>query len=297
MAGVKRDKLALVFDVNKNSSEVEHSRASSWRGFSVEFIDLSGLKGYEFRGGNPKHHYLAYHDLIRADGEWQVGGEPASNRKDIREMITYIPKQLDFKGWVTLEQRQNSIVALTFDPHLIGRELEILFPVQMQSPHVYFKNQNIQSTMLKIGSLLKRASSYPSMYMETLGLSAVLELAMVLTNETFTQKRGGLSRSQELLVAEYIKVNLTKDMSLDELASLVQMSRFHFSRSFKETFGESPIRYINKERVTFAKSVLLTSRTPIGEISETLGFGSIQNFIKTFREITGVTPLEFRRTS
>ncbi|MCZ7935723.1 AraC family transcriptional regulator [Agrobacterium leguminum] len=297
MAGFERDKLALLFDVKKYSSEMDHSRASSWKGFSAEVVDLGGVKSYEFRGGNPGHHYLAYHDLVRADGEWEVGGESASNRKDIREMITYIPKQLDFKGWVTLEQRKNTIVALTFDPHLIGKELESLFPVQMQSPHVYFKNQNIKSTMLKIGSLLKQASSYPSMYMETLGLSAVLELAMVLTNEAFTQKRGGLGRSQELIVAEYIKANLTKDMTLDELASLVQMSRFHFSRSFKETFGVSPIRYINRERVTFAKSVLLTSRASITEISETLGFGSIQNFIRTFREITGVTPLEFRRGS
>ncbi|MGQ2952356.1 MAG: helix-turn-helix transcriptional regulator [Agrobacterium sp.] len=297
MAGVERDKLALVFDVKKSSSEVEHSRASSWTGFSAELVDLSGVRSYEFRGGNPNHHYLAYHDLVRADGEWQVGGEPASNRKDIREAITYIPKQLDFKGWVTLEKRKNSIVALTFDPHLISNELESLFPVQMLSPHVYFKNQNIKSTMLKIESLLKQASSYPSMYMETLGLSAVLELAMVLTNEVFTQKRGGLSRSQELIVAEFIKANLTKDMTLDELASLVQMSRFHFSRSFKETFGVSPIRYINRERVAFAKSVLLTSRIPIAEVSETLGFGSVQNFIKTFREIAGVTPLEFRRGS
>ncbi|MGP4686743.1 helix-turn-helix transcriptional regulator [Agrobacterium pusense] len=297
MTGVKRDKLALLFDVKKTSQEVEHLRASSWKGFSVELIDLSSVKSYEFRGGNPSHHYLAYHDLVRAEGEWEVGGTPASNRKDIRETITYIPKLMDFKGWVTLEKRENHIVALTFDPHLIGNEMETIFPTQMLSPHIYFKNQNIQSTMLKIASLLSQVEPYPSMYMETLGLAAVFELNMVLTNDVFELKRGGLSRSQEILVKEFIANNLTKDMTLDELASLVQMSRFHFSRSFKETFGESPIRYINKERVKFAKSVLTTSRVAIAEISENLGFGSVQNFIKTFRELVGVTPSEFRKIS
>ncbi len=294
---MKRDKLALLFDVKKSSQDVEHSRASSWKGFSVELIDLSSVKSYEFRGGNPSHHYLAYHDLIRTEGEWEVGGAPASNRKDIRETITYIPKQTDFKGWVTLEKRENHIVALTFDPHLIGNELETIFPAQMLSPHIYFKNHNIQSTMLKIASLLSQVAPYPSMYMETLGLAAVFELNMVLTNDVFELKRGGLSRSQEILVKEFIANNLTKDMTLDELASLVQMSRFHFSRSFKETFGESPIRYINKERVKFAKSVLTTSRVAIAEISENLGFGSVQNFIKTFRELVGVTPSDFRKIS
>ncbi|MFB7143352.1 helix-turn-helix transcriptional regulator [Agrobacterium deltaense] len=297
MTGVKRDKLALLFDVKKSSQEVEHLRASSWKGFSVELIDLSSVKSYEFRGGNPSHHYLAYHDLVRTEGEWEVGGIPASNRKDIRETITYIPKLMDFKGWVTLEKRDNHIVALTFDPHLIGNELETIFPSQMLSPHIYFKNQNIQSTMLKIASLLSQVEPYPSMYMETLGLAAVFELNMVLTNDVFELKRGGLSRSQEILVKEFIANNLPKDMTLDELASLVQMSRFHFSRSFKETFGESPIRYINKERVKFAKSVLTTSRVAIAEISENLGFGSVQNFIKTFRELVGVTPSEFRKLS
>ncbi len=297
MIGVKREKLALLFDVGKSSPEVEHSRAVSWRGFSVELIDLSRVDSYEFRGGNPSHHYLAYHNLIRAEGEWEVGGKPASNRKDIRETITYIPKQLDFKGWVRLEKRKNSIVALTFDPDLIGRELENLFPTQVLAPHIYFKNENIKSTMLKIESLLKQEDYYPSIYMEALGLSAVLELNMVLTSQLYAPKRGGLSRSQELLVTEFIKENLAKDITLDELSSLVQMSRFHFSRSFKETLGVSPIRYINQERVKFAKSVLVTSRTSIGEISQRLGFGTIQNFIKTFRELVGVTPSEFRKTS
>lgn len=297
MIGVKREKLALLFNVGKSSPEVEHSRAVSWRGFSVELIDLSRVDSYEFRGGNPSHHYLAYHNLIRAEGEWEVGGKPASNRKDIRETITYIPKQLDFKGWVRLEKRKNSTVALTFDPDLIGRELENLFPTQVLAPHIYFKNENIKSTMLKIESLLKQEDYYPSIYMEALGLSAVLELNMVLTSQLYAPKRGGLSRSQELLVTEFIKENLAKDITLDELSSLVQMSRFHFSRSFKETLGVSPIRYINQERVKFAKSVLVTSRTSIGEISQRLGFGTIQNFIKTFRELVGVTPSEFRKTS
>lgn len=297
MTGVKRDKFALLFDVKKSSKDVEHLRVSSWKGFSVELIDLSSAKSYEFRGGNPNHHYLAYHDLIRAEGEWEVGGKPASNRKDIRETITYIPKQMDFKGWVTLEPRENQIVALTFDPHLIGKELETVFPEETLVPHIYFKNQNIQSTMLKIAGLLSQVEPYPSMYMETLGLAAVFELNMVLTNGVFEMKRGGLSRSQELLVSEFITANLTKDMTLDELASLVKMSRFHFSRSFKETFGDSPVRYINKERVSFAKSVLASSRVAISEISENLGFGSVQNFIKTFREFVGVTPSEFRKIS
>ncbi|NSY90238.1 helix-turn-helix transcriptional regulator [Agrobacterium tumefaciens] len=295
MTGVKRDKFALLFDVKKSSKDVEHSRASFWKGFSVELIDLSSAKSYEFRGGNPSHHYLAYHDLVRAEGEWEVGGKAASNRKDIRETITYIPKQVDFKGWVTLEPRENQIVALTFDPHLIGDELEAIFPVKILSPHIYFRSKSIQSTMLKIAGLLSQVEPYQAMYMETLGLAAVFELNMVLTNDVFEMKRGRLSRAQERLVSEYITANLTKDMTLDELSSLVRMSRFHFSRFFKETFGDSPVRYINKERVNFAKSVLVSSRATISEIAENLGFGTVQNFIKTFRELVGVTPSEFRK--
>jgi AraC-like DNA-binding protein len=82
------------------------------------------------------------------------------------------------------------------------------------------------------------------------------------------------------------------------LAALEQeyhVSKYRICRDFTEHFNISPIQYLNQKRIQIAKEALLTSDKRINEIGRMVGIENTNNFIRLFKKITGVTPLDFRK--
>lgn len=86
------------------------------------------------------------------------------------------------------------------------------------------------------------------------------------------------------------------DQTLDvpALAAIAIMSEAHFIRSFKQTFGEPPGRYLQRRRIERAMALLRISELTIGEICVEVGFASPATFTRQFKEIVGETPSTFR---
>jgi transcriptional regulator GlxA family with amidase domain len=78
------------------------------------------------------------------------------------------------------------------------------------------------------------------------------------------------------------------------LARVALMSKAHFIRTFKQTFGETPGRYLQRRRIERAMALLRTSEMTIGEICVEVGFVSAATFARQFKEIVGETPSAFR---
>ncbi|MFX8727503.1 helix-turn-helix transcriptional regulator, partial [Acinetobacter baumannii] len=81
-----------------------------------------------------------------------------------------------------------------------------------------------------------------------------------------------------------------KNLSLSELASLAKLSRFHFARAFKKTFGMPPHQFILHHRIEAAKVSLIKDDIALSELARSLGFGSQSRFSEVFRKATGLTP-------
>lgn len=94
-------------------------------------------------------------------------------------------------------------------------------------------------------------------------------------------------------VLDYIGSNLDHEISVEQLASIASLSRFHFSRMFKAATGRSPSRFIGMRRLELAKSLLLEGAS-ITQIAEVCRFSSASNFVRAFRRATGVTPAQYR---
>jgi len=94
-------------------------------------------------------------------------------------------------------------------------------------------------------------------------------------------------------VLDYIGSNLIRDITVDQLASVASLSRFHFSRMFKAATGRSPSRFIGMQRLELAKS-LLVEGTSITEVAAVCRFSSASNFVRAFRRATGLTPTQYR---
>ncbi len=83
-------------------------------------------------------------------------------------------------------------------------------------------------------------------------------------------------------------------LDISALASIAAVSQAHFIRSFKATFGETPHRYLQRRRIERAMFLLRTTDRTITDICMSVGFSSLGTFGRTFNEIVGETPTEFR---
>jgi AraC family transcriptional regulator len=103
-----------------------------------------------------------------------------------------------------------------------------------------------------------------------------------------------LSPAQKRVVVDYIQSNLMDNISVTELANLVQMSPSHFSRLFSASFGVAPYKFVMHERIEGAKVMLVSTQLSASDIASAYGFASQSHFIKVFRQFVGVTPKQYK---
>lgn len=96
-------------------------------------------------------------------------------------------------------------------------------------------------------------------------------------------------------VIQYIKENIHRKISVDELSRKAYMSRPNFYRIFKREFGITPVDFILKEKITLAKELLSHPGTSVSHACYQSGFNSINYFIRTFRQFENVTPLKYKQ--
>lgn len=78
------------------------------------------------------------------------------------------------------------------------------------------------------------------------------------------------------------------------VAKVATLSEAHFIRSFRATFGETPHRYLQRRRVERSMFLLRETDLSITDICFSVGFTSLGTFSRTFREIVGEMPSEYR---
>jgi AraC family transcriptional regulator len=95
-------------------------------------------------------------------------------------------------------------------------------------------------------------------------------------------------------VLDHIEANLEGELTIDTMASVACLSRYHFSRAFKKAIGQSPHRYVSGRRLELAKALLLNGDRSLVDIALTLSFSSQANFTRAFTKATGQAPGRFR---
>jgi AraC-like DNA-binding protein len=95
-------------------------------------------------------------------------------------------------------------------------------------------------------------------------------------------------------IEEYIDVHLERDLSVEELASYLEISPSYFARSFRSSVGLAPHAYVMHRRVSRAQELLANTELPLIDIALATGFADQSHFSRRFREMTGVPPRAFR---
>ena len=108
---------------------------------------------------------------------------------------------------------------------------------------------------------------------------------------------GGLAPWQAKRVSAHIEAHLGETIPVGRLAGLVALSAGHFSRAFKQTFGDTPHGHVMRRRIEAAKAMMLRGAEPLSQIAYLCGFADQAHFSRTFRRLAGASPLAWRRAN
>ncbi len=93
----------------------------------------------------------------------------------------------------------------------------------------------------------------------------------------------------------YLTSNITKDISLTQLAAQLGVNPSYLSRTFREDTGMSLVDYINHQRIELSKYYFESASDHVTEVAFKSGYNDSSYFAKTFKKITGITPKEYIR--
>ena len=125
--------------------------------------------------------------------------------------------------------------------------------------------------------------------------SGICRLIHLLAKSTPSTDLTGAHTQLILRAEHYIQTHLAEPLTLERIASSVNLSPFHFHRLFTEFFGRTPSQYILSCRIANAKLALLRESCSVSTVASTCGFSSQTYFCYKFKSETGMTPLQYRR--
>lgn len=94
---------------------------------------------------------------------------------------------------------------------------------------------------------------------------------------------------------EFIRAEYASPLTLADIAARCHMSQGYFCRRFAEVMHLSPFAYLLKIRIDNSCRMLQSTKLPIGEVAGRCGFNSFSYFSKKFKELTGCTPMAYRK--
>jgi two-component system response regulator YesN len=128
------------------------------------------------------------------------------------------------------------------------------------------------------------------------GIKDLLSVIRQVTN-TVSEKSMDKKKQSERSMAEakaFLDRNLYRDLSVEETATYVGLSTSYFSLLFKQTFGETFIEYVTRQRMERAKAMLGDSLKSVAQIAKEVGYAERRYFTKVFMKYTGENPTDYR---
>ena len=109
-----------------------------------------------------------------------------------------------------------------------------------------------------------------------------------------------LTKSEEsigTLVKYFIKNNLARKLSLNDIALNLHCSTVTLTEHFKAEFGITITEYITRKRMQLSEKLLISTDEPLREVAQASGFADVEYFSRTFKKHHGVSPAAWRKAN
>lgn len=254
------------------------------------FMPLGGHCGYAV---SPKHNHPSYMFVLAYDNETTVYINDKKIETSPNTLFCLSPE-------IQHQEIQNYIppkyCAIFIDKDFFEKNLKI-YTEQM----ILFDGLVLDVKTPKLDSLIKdfiAESLNQHLSKETL----LLNLSTLVTHEIIRTvvdyETNIVSDSDNIIINETIKfmnIHYDKEISVDDLATVAQLSKSHFSKLFSQSMKISPMEYLKTLRLQNGKKMLLSKQLSVTQISQQCGFNSPSYFTKLFKDMFDETPKEFMR--
>lgn len=272
------------------------SQKAAWNGIYLEYHHQPAYETPEYCYG---WHVLGIHIGRPVTIEMQWGRRIV--RKSVVDGEVYLfPANIRHTIYC---DRQTEFIDLHLDPAMLSRAAYELFAVDRVEFVSCFATRDplIQQIALALKAELEFTSSSLAeircehLYAESMANALAIHLLRRYAGTTIIERpTEGLPQYKLRQVLDYIHDHLEQDLSVEAIATLLQMSPYYFSRLFKQSTGLSPHQYIIQGRVERAKQ-LLHQGMAIADIAYSVGFSSQSHLNRHFKRLAGVTPKAFLR--
>ncbi|WP_138752194.1 response regulator [Paenibacillus sinopodophylli] len=194
-----------------------------------------------------------------------------------KELIKLLQEVLDINKVLTLD--------IQFTEEISKNLNELVFDYVF---HLYGKESvDILKRYKAVGDMYNFAY-FQDYYREVEGL-------IMLVNEYIKTLKSAKIDNKEIKDAlQYIHENYNKNINMTIISNMVSFNYYYFSQAFRDFTGENFVNYIKKYRIGKAKQLLETTNDKIYEIAANVGFENTKNFNRVFKDIVGVSPMEYR---
>ena len=199
-------------------------------------------------------------------------------------------------GIVKRTDEQGKYTATVFASEFLGFsdaiENKYIVPILNKSLQIptLIRNEEIAASILELSIL----SNYPSYELKAKSLLFKIWDILISLAVPSTTKEISTSLNEIRKAINYIKMNYSQNITLQQLANIANMSKEYFCRKFRDITGVSPIQYLTQIRIENSCLQLKNTDIGIGEIAMNCGFSSCSYYSETFKKHLACTPKEYR---
>jgi len=241
----------------------------------LEDEEYEGLSGDIFFIRPGKRH------SIRA-----AGGKPV-RQPHVHFDLVYRPDSPDVKvSFKTREQMTPEELGWIREDMIEGSPYDL-------PAHIRLRNSATFETLL-FQLIHTHAEKAP--YADIAAKGILIQLWVHLLGEQFwSRHHQAAGRSDTLQTAKrYLDSRVREDVTLEDVAMQVNMSKYYFVGLFKTAYGVTPMRYHKLARIEKAKEMIQYTQASISEVAEAFGYPDVQAFSRAFRQVEGVPPTYYR---
>jgi AraC-like DNA-binding protein len=257
-------------------------------------------QGKSFYNKLHQHQEIQISLIVRGEGTYIIGDSVGEfNSEDIFVIGENLPHVFNCDLLLTKDVH---MISLFFTQSSYGKEFFSL--PDFKSFYSFFKDSSlgikIVSNKKEIESLLIKIKNYSKLkqfitllkILEQIVKSEKLKLSSLINTKKYEGDEG--KRMQNIF--EYTMQNFDKNISLNQISDVANMTPNSFCRYFKQRTNKTFISFLNDIRIGNACK-LLTKNSDLGiaEISYLSGFNNLTNFNRKFKSVKGITPSEYRQ--
>lgn len=165
-----------------------------------------------------------------------------------------------------------------------------LFLEENQSP-------SISAKILKIMNIMRDGEEFYLEEAKGILASLLVEIARLnrRSEEERVEEEKGKLTNMITRVQDFVSYHYMEDIKVEDLAKSCHISETHLRRVFTSYMKMSPLEYINTVRINTACELLQKTDEPVADIAHKCGFTTNSTFNRNFKQLMGVTPVEWRK--